>query len=66
MRRSHLPPGVVQERLGHSSVAFTLDRYSHVVAAMQEDAAATVSRLVGLTRSVGLQSVCNAANESAS
>ena len=34
--------------MGHSSVAFTLDRYSHVVPAMQEDAAATVARLVGL------------------
>ena len=41
-------PKVVQERLGHSSVAFTLDRYSHVVPAKQEDAAATVARLVGL------------------
>jgi integrase len=41
-------PRVVQERLGHSSVTFTLDRYSHVVPAMQEDAAATVARLVGL------------------
>ena len=41
-------PKVVQERLGHSSVAFTLDRYSHVVPAMQEDAATTVARLVGL------------------
>jgi integrase len=42
-------PKVVQERLGHSSVAFTLDRYSHVVPAMQEDAAETVARLVGLS-----------------
>jgi len=41
-------PKVVQERLGHSSVAFTLDRYSHAIPAMQEDAAATVARLVGL------------------
>ena len=41
-------PRVVQERLGHTSVAFTLDRYSHVVPAMQEDATATVARLVGL------------------
>jgi integrase len=39
-------PKVVQERLGHSSVAFTLDRYSHVIPAMQEDAAETVARLV--------------------
>jgi integrase len=41
-------PKVVQERLGHSSVAFTLDRYSHAIPAMQADAAATVARLVGL------------------
>jgi integrase len=41
-------PKVVQERLGHSSVAFTLDRYSHAIPAMQRDAAATVARLVGL------------------
>jgi integrase len=41
-------PKVVQERLGHSSVAFTLDRYSHAIPAMQEAAAATVARLVGL------------------
>lgn len=41
-------PKVVQERLGHSSVAFTLDRYSHAIPAMQEDAAETVARLVGL------------------
>jgi integrase len=41
-------PKVVQERLGHSSVEFTLDRYSHAVPAMLEDAAATVARLVGL------------------
>jgi hypothetical protein len=28
-------------------VAFTLDRYSHAVPAMQEDAAETVARLIG-------------------
>jgi len=41
-------PKVVQERLGHSSVAFTLDKYSHAIPAMQEDAAQTVARLVGI------------------
>jgi integrase len=41
-------PKVVQERLGHSSVAFTLDVYSHAIPAMQQDAAAAVARLVGL------------------
>jgi len=32
-------PRVAQERLGHSTVALTLDLYSHVTANMQEDAA---------------------------
>jgi integrase len=32
-------PKVVQERLGHSSIAMTLDTYSHAIPAMQEDAA---------------------------
>jgi integrase len=41
-------PKVVAERLGHASVRITLDTYSHVTAGMQEDAAATVARLVGL------------------
>ena len=35
---------VVSERLGHSSVGFTLDRYSHVLPGMQADAAAALSR----------------------
>jgi len=32
-------PKIVQERLGHSSVATTLDIYSHVVPGLQEAAA---------------------------
>ena len=32
-------PKVVQERLGHSSIAVTLDVYSHVVDGLQEEAA---------------------------
>jgi integrase len=38
-------PKVVQERLGHASVAITLDIYSHAVPAMQEDAAERVAAL---------------------
>jgi integrase len=30
---------VVSERLGHSSVAFTMDRYAHVLPSMQREAA---------------------------
>lgn len=33
-------PKVVSEQLGHSSAAFTLDTYSHVLPHMQEEAAA--------------------------
>jgi integrase len=35
-------PKVVSERLGHSSVAFTMDRYAHVLPSMQRDAANTL------------------------
>lgn len=39
-------PKVVSERLGHATVAFTLDRYSHAVPGMQEDAAEKIAALI--------------------
>lgn len=39
-------PKVVSERLGHATVAFTLDVYSHAVKGMQEDAAELVAGLI--------------------
>jgi integrase len=39
-------PKVVSERLGHATVAFTLDVYSHAVPALQEEAADRVAALV--------------------
>jgi len=39
-------PKVVSERLGHATVAFTLDTYSHVMPGLQEDAAAKVAALI--------------------
>ena len=42
MLASNIHPKVVQERLGHSSIAITLDIYSHLMPNMQGDAAATV------------------------
>ena len=39
-------PKVVSERLGHSTVAMTLDIYSHAIPALQQDAATTVADLV--------------------
>jgi integrase len=41
-------PKVVSEELGHTSAAFTLDVYSHVLRHMQDDAAAKVeASLIG-------------------
>lgn len=42
---SGIPAKVVQERLGHASVAITLDRYSHVIEGMDRDAAEKVAAL---------------------
>jgi integrase len=39
-------PKVVSERIGHASVAITLDVYSHAVPALEESAAALVASLV--------------------
>lgn len=38
-------PRVVQERLGHSTIAVTLQTYSHVMPIMHDDAAQTVAAL---------------------
>jgi integrase len=42
MLASGVHPKIAQERLGHSTVAITLDLYSHVLPGMQEDAVARV------------------------
>ena len=39
-------PKVVQERLGHATIAITLDIYSHAIPAMQEDAAEKIAALL--------------------
>lgn len=41
-----VPPKVVAEQLGHASAAFTLDVYSHLLAHMQQEAAARVEGLL--------------------
>jgi integrase len=40
-------PKVAQERLGHHSVAFTLDRYAHTIARLHDDAAAKIDGIFG-------------------
>ena len=42
---SGVPVKIISERLGHTSVAFTQDIYSHVLPNMQQQAADTVDRL---------------------
>ncbi len=37
--QQNIHPKVVSERLGHSTIAITLDTYSHVIPGMQEEAA---------------------------
>ena len=39
-------PKVVSERLGHSTIAITLDLYSHVTPGISREAAATVESLM--------------------
>jgi hypothetical protein len=39
--------------LGHATVAFTLDVYSHVTATMQKEAAETMNNLLGLRWDAG-------------
>jgi len=41
-----IPVKVMSERLGHTSSSFTADAYQHVTPALEEQAAATVARLV--------------------
>jgi integrase len=43
---ANVHPKVVSERLGHSTIAMTLDTYSHAIPALQEEAAERVSRIV--------------------
>ena len=39
-------PKIVQERLGHSTVALTLDVYSHVLGSLQRDAAEQLDEIL--------------------
>ena len=44
--KAGVPPKVVSERLGHSTVAFTMDVYAHVIPGMQAAAAETFGELL--------------------
>jgi integrase len=49
--RENVHPKVASERAGHSRVGFTLDRYSHVIPSLQEDAAIRID--AGLSKVLG-------------
>ena len=44
--RAHVHPKIVSERLGHSTVAITLDTYSHCIPSMQREAAEAIGALL--------------------
>lgn len=48
MLKSGIHPKIVSERLGHATVAFTLDTYTHVVPGLQEVAARTFDQVVNI------------------
>ena len=39
-------PKVISEALGHASVAFTMDTYSHILQGMQEEAMALLDEIM--------------------
>jgi integrase len=41
-----VPPKVISERLGHATIAITMDTYSHVIPGLDEQAANAVARLI--------------------
>ena len=60
-----VPPKVISEALGHASVAFTMDVYSHIIPGMQSDAMALLDAVlpaginVSGENSVNLASITN-------
>jgi len=46
MLKAGVHPKIVSERLGHASIAITLDTYSHVLPGLQEAAAEKFDRLL--------------------
>lgn len=50
MLLANVPAKVVSERLGHASIAITLDLYSHVLPDMQDRAASEISRVIAYSK----------------
>jgi len=50
-------PKVTSEALGHSSVAFTMDTYSHIIEGMQSDAMALLDEVLPAGKNGGFQKI---------
>ncbi|MFC1988052.1 tyrosine recombinase XerC [Chloroflexota bacterium] len=50
-------PKVISEALGHASVAFTMDTYSHIIEGMQEDAMALLDEVLPPGKNGGFQKI---------
>ena len=50
MLNAGVNPKVVSEMLGHTSVAITLDRYSHVIPTLREDAVRRLDEVLSVAR----------------
>jgi len=51
-------PKVISEALGHASVAFTMDTYSHIIEGMQEEAMALLDEVLPAGINKSLLPVC--------
>ncbi len=48
-------PKIISEALGHSSVAFTMDIYSHIIKDMQQDAMALLDEVLPTGKNMAYQ-----------
>jgi integrase len=55
MLNAGVNPKVVSEMLGHTSVAITLDRYSHVIPTLQEDAVRRLDEVLRVAPRLGVR-----------
>jgi len=53
MLKQGIHPKIVQERLGHSTIAITLDTYSHVAPGLQEAAANRFDEILSMANAKG-------------
>ena len=54
MLKQGIHPKIVQERLGHSTIAMTLDIYSHVTPGLQQAAAESFDNLINQNNNANL------------